>query len=260
MDLDIYTTEMSKSVWDKAFFMDKIPGAKCVIDFGCADGAMIRFLAGLFPNIEFFGYDMNNELLRRARVMTPEYYAVSYWHSSEIEPMIRQIKCSYKSEEICLNFSSVLHEVFSSSPEGKEAIRTIIDKLHPRYITIRDMFFEDYRNGLLNSVIRDMMLKDVNADDYAKFVDKFGNVKTWKDLIHFLMKYQWHNNGYEQELEENYFSWTFNDLINLITVDDISYKAIYENEYMLPYYWEQWKKFIGPHMHTHAQFILRRDD
>ena len=26
MDLDIYTTEMSKSIWDKAFFMDKIIG------------------------------------------------------------------------------------------------------------------------------------------------------------------------------------------------------------------------------------------
>ena len=53
MNLDIYTTEMSKSVWDKAFFMDKIPGAKCVIDFGCADGAMMRFRAPLFPNITF---------------------------------------------------------------------------------------------------------------------------------------------------------------------------------------------------------------
>ena len=63
MNLDIYTTEMSKSVWDKAFFMDKIPGVKCVIDFGCADGAMIRYLAPLFPDIYFIGYDINNELI-----------------------------------------------------------------------------------------------------------------------------------------------------------------------------------------------------
>ena len=54
----IYTFEMSKSVWDKAFFMDKIPGVKCVIDFGCADGAMIRYLAPLFPDIYFIGYDI----------------------------------------------------------------------------------------------------------------------------------------------------------------------------------------------------------
>ena len=58
MNLDIYAEEMSKSVWDKAFFMDKIIGAKLVIDFGCADGAMIRMLAPLFPNTTFYGYDI----------------------------------------------------------------------------------------------------------------------------------------------------------------------------------------------------------
>ena len=73
MNLDIYTTEMSKSVWDKAFFMDKIPGAKCIIDFGCADGAMVRFLAPLFPDIMFVGYDINEELIGRARAATPFY-------------------------------------------------------------------------------------------------------------------------------------------------------------------------------------------
>ena len=66
MDLDIYTTEMSKSVWDKAFFMDKIPGVKCVIDFGCADGAMIRYLAPLFPDIMFVGYDISEEYIKIA--------------------------------------------------------------------------------------------------------------------------------------------------------------------------------------------------
>ena len=74
MDLDKYTSEMAKSVWDKAFFMDKIPGAKCVIDFGCADGAMIHFLAPLFPDITFVGYDISAELIDKARCTTP-YYA-----------------------------------------------------------------------------------------------------------------------------------------------------------------------------------------
>ena len=66
MNLDTYTSEMAKSVWDKAFFMDKIPGAKCIIDFGCADGAMIRMLAPLFPNTTFYGYDINDELIIEA--------------------------------------------------------------------------------------------------------------------------------------------------------------------------------------------------
>ena len=74
MNLNTYTTEMSKSIWDKAFFMDKIPGVKCVIDFGCADGAMVHFLAPLFPDIMFVGYDISSELIDRARHTAP-YYA-----------------------------------------------------------------------------------------------------------------------------------------------------------------------------------------
>ena len=66
MNFDIYTEEMSKSVWDKSFFMDKIIGAKLVIDFGCADGAMIRMLAPLFPNTTFYGYDINDNLIVEA--------------------------------------------------------------------------------------------------------------------------------------------------------------------------------------------------
>ena len=49
MNLDIYTEEMSKSIWDKAFFIDKIPGAKCVIDFGCADGAVTNIIKLFYP-------------------------------------------------------------------------------------------------------------------------------------------------------------------------------------------------------------------
>lgn len=263
MNLDIYTTEMSKSIWDKAFFMDKIPGVKCVIDFGCADASMICMLGKLFPSVDFYGYDINNDLLQRATENLSQAPAnvKTVYNFEGLEGLISRVKRTYKPQEICINFSSVLHEVFSSSPSGKQAIQRLISTLAPRYITVRDMYFSEFRDNLINPYTREAMLKDVNASDYAKFVDKFGNIKTWKDMIHFLMKYQWRDNGYEEELEENYFSWTLKDLISLLTIDDEdTYITIYENQYILPYYWEQWKKFIGPSMHTHAQFILRRDD
>lgn len=264
MNLDIYTDEMAKSIWDKAFFMDKIPGTKCVLDFGCADASMICMLGKAFPSIDFYGYDINEDLLERARKNLCQTTANvrTVYSGSEIEQMIERLKRTYKPEEICLNFSSVLHEVFSSNchPEGKLAINCLIRELRPRYITVRDMYFSDYINGAISEYARDELLKDVSAADYAKFVDHFGNVKTWKDMVHFLMKYQWRNNGYEDELKENYFSWNFKNLMDLVKVDDVPYTSIYDNEYMLPYYWEQWKKFMGPNMHTHAQFILRRGE
>ena len=66
-DLNRYNLSMSKSLIDKIFFMDKIDDTiKIIVDYGCADGALIRFLAPLFPEMTFIGYDKNEEMISRA--------------------------------------------------------------------------------------------------------------------------------------------------------------------------------------------------
>ena len=257
MDLDIYTTEMSKSIWDKAFFMDKIPGVKYIIDFGCADGAMIHYLAPLFPDIKFIGYDINEELINRARVKPPfhanEIYltdveaAISYLHFTPIA----------QPEEICINFSSVLHEVFSSTG-GIDTIQRLLDELKPRYITIRDMYCDD--PILFNGIEQMTEMWNKLPDHYPQeFIKKFGTVLNWRDLTHLLMKLQWIDNGWEDEMKEDYFSWTLDKLYPIIG----AYSPCFECRYQLPYLSEKWKKEYGwynPDIHTHAQFILRRND
>ena len=67
VDLNRYNLSMSKSLIDKIFFMDKIDDTiKVIVDYGCADGALIRFLAPLFPEMTFIGYDKNEEMISRA--------------------------------------------------------------------------------------------------------------------------------------------------------------------------------------------------
>lgn len=259
MDLDIYTTEMSKSIWDKAFFMDKIIGAKCVIDFGCADGAMIRYLAPLFPDIFFIGYDMNDELITRAREVGPFYPNTIYFctKASNVNETLDYIKERFQPEEICINFSSVLHEVYSSTG-GLVGIQYLIDQLQPRYITIRDMYCDEYLP--IPPAIFRQMFDTVDKKAYSAYVSIFGVPVYWRDLNHLLMKLQWKDNGYEEELKEDYFSWGI-DQFN----KDIgnNYNTIFDCYYQLPYLGEKWKKEYGwynPDAHTHAQFILRRDD
>jgi len=257
MDLDIYTTEMSKSVWDKAFFMDKIPGVKYVIDFGCADGAMIHYLAPLFPDIKFIGYDINQKLINRARAKTPFYANEIYF--TDIEIVIGYLQCTpiAQPEEICINFSSVLHEVFSSTG-GIEDIQELIKELKPRYITIRDMYCDDPIS--FASIEQMTEIWDKLPDHYPQeFIKKFGTVLNWRDLTHLLMKLQWVDNGWEDEMKENYFSWTLEKLYPIIG----AYSPCFEARYQLPYLSEKWKKeyeWYNPDIHTHAQFILRRDD
>lgn len=258
MNLNTYTNEMAKSIWDKAFFMDKIPGAKCVIDFGCADASMICMLSEIFPSIDFFGYDNNLELIQMARTNLSSASANcrAVYSDQELEQLVGRVKRNYKPEEICINFSSVLHEVFSCSSSGKATIKTLVNELNPKYITIRDMYWHvdspeyDFIWSMekINYIER---CTNIAPGKYKQFVAKYGVVKTWKDMVHFLMKFQWRDNGYERELEENYFSWQLNDFLDLVG----NYKPIFETHYMLPYLYEKWK--ITPNHHTHAQFILR---
>lgn len=257
MDLDIYTTEMSKSVWDKAFFMDKIPGVKYVIDFGCADGAMVHYLAPLFPDIKFIGYDINEELINRARAKTPFHANEIYFTDVEMVIAFLHFTPIAQPGEICINFSSVLHEVFSSTG-GIDTIQRLIDELKPKYITIRDMYCDEHLQ--FTTPTHEEVWGPLPAKQTKQFEKTFGPTTDWRNMTHFLMKLQWIDNGWDEEMEENYYSWTIEKFL-----DDIGdrYIPAFECRYQLPYLSEKWKDEYGwynPDIHTHAQFILRRND
>lgn len=253
-DNEIYTSEMMKSIWDKAFFMDKIPGTKCVIDFGCADGSMIYMLAPLFPDIEFIGYDNDQKMYEQAfnGLMTHDFiHNIIFFKPEELYNMILYVH-DHWSDNICLNFSCVLHEVFSFGQ--LDAIKLLLQQLKPKYITIRDMYYHgDYHP--INQFTFNHIVEDIPDRYIQQFQDKYEPMRTWKGLTHFLMKYRWKDNGWEEEMEENYYSW------DIQKFNEIGYDTIYENHYQLPYLLEKWNKeygFYNPDAHTHAQFILRR--
>lgn len=262
-DYRIYNEEMTKSLIDKMFFMDKIPGVKCVIDFGCADGALLRFIAPHFKNITFIGYDSDEVMIKKAETYktakcSTNYNNIKYFHRNDLTNMLTYIS-RFSPDEIAINFSSVLHEIFSF--HDTDAIQTIINHTQPKYITIRDMYW--HWNGAANS--KYLLMKDINHIIYKgninekyieDFEDKHGTVISWRGLTHFLMKYQWINNGWCEELSKDYYSWDLK--MFLLTVN---YIPIFENHYQLPYLMDKWEKefgFFEPDAHTHAQFILKR--
>lgn len=272
MNLDIYTEEMTKSIWDKAFFMDKIIGVKCIIDFGCADGAMIHMLANLFPETTFYGYDFNDVLIDEAwsKLNIEEMNHVFFYRADNtsyksvrtFSDLIKDVQERYQPDEICINFSSVLHEIFSSSPSGKEPIKTLIKELKPKYITIRDMYWHqnyfnsDYLTNRALSIMTPEMMPYIE-----EYESHFNSILEPKELIHFLMKYQWKDNGWDEELKENYFSLDIYDFLDNQCAYD--YDLVFKNHYQLPYLTEQWLKEYNiflPEAHTHAQFILRRHE
>lgn len=256
MDFDKYTDEMKKSLWDKAFFMDKIIGAKCIVDFGCADGSLICLLADMFPEMTFYGYDHLPIMIERARQKARPN--TSFYNSWDLTEMCKKIQSLFKPQEICLNFSSVLHEVFSST-DGTANIKYIKTVLKPKYITVRDMYYDgdnrSLRLAFINHAVQTMNIDAKSIEDFESYNEP---IVTHRGFLHFLMKYQWKDNGWDKELQENYFAWTEDQLCQLLG----PYEKIFETYYLLPYYAEQWKKIdINPCFdHTHAQFIFRRED
>lgn len=52
-NIEIYNESMIKSLIDKLFFLDKIDNVKCIVDYGCANGALIALLRRFFQISSF---------------------------------------------------------------------------------------------------------------------------------------------------------------------------------------------------------------
>ena len=84
----VYNDRMRRSMWDKAFFMDKVPGAEIIIDYGCADGSLVRFLSALFPSVRFIGFDIDPLMVEAADARRGE----NTWFFSTMPEVLAQLK------------------------------------------------------------------------------------------------------------------------------------------------------------------------
>ena len=83
----VYNDRMRRSMWDKAFYMDKIAGADTIIDYGCADGSLVRFLSELFPAMRFIGFDIDPVMIAQANAQRGE----NTWFFSTMEEVLEQL-------------------------------------------------------------------------------------------------------------------------------------------------------------------------
>jgi trans-aconitate methyltransferase len=108
-DLTAYTDRMSKGLIDKLFFVDKIdPGA--VVDYGSADGLLLKQLGLWYPDASFVGFDTDGEMNCNAKKRCSEdaFYFTDEW--SDVEVMVRRWKG--EGRKVALNLSSIIHEVY----------------------------------------------------------------------------------------------------------------------------------------------------
>ena len=63
---DVYINGMRKSLKDKLFFMNMTEAVDTLIDFGCADGELLKEVHQKFPQYRLIGIDSDRVMLERA--------------------------------------------------------------------------------------------------------------------------------------------------------------------------------------------------
>ncbi|SCG88033.1 Uncharacterised protein [uncultured Clostridium sp.] len=251
---DTYNSGMAKSYEDKLFFMEYIKNDKSVnsiVDYGCADGTMIKRMSERLSTINYYGYDTDPKMVNLAN--TEYFTADTDWKGI--------IGC-IKPEHTLLNCSSVIHEVYSYGTRGEIAqFWNRVKFTGFKYIAIRDFSVSksinrqvspnDYKNLFTNSTYE-------QTKRIMDFEQIWGPIAQNKNLIHYLMKYRYVDN-WEREVRENYFPVYLEDLLNTLLSDDL-YEIVYSNHYILPFTKSKIEKDFNITLtdNTHVQILLKK--
>lgn len=235
-----YLERMSKPLQEKLRVAKFIPtGTKTVLDVGCADGTVTLALADMFPEIQFVGIDLNPDFIEIAKSRVGEKTNVSFEHG-----YLRERLANPERFDVVL-FCSVLHEFFSYG----EGISTIVKALADAHevlrqggtLIIRDMLLYDYMTKS-DLWVENMVGKIKNKPEMSQLISDFekyfGEIKTTKQLNHFLLKYKYTDN-WDRECKENYTPVSFEQYDRIIGL--LGMRDQYRESYTIPYLTGIWK-------------------
>lgn len=251
---DIYNKRMDKSFQDKMFFLDKIKdNVETIVDFGCADGALIRHLSEL-TNIKLVGYDSDYNMIDIARSKTNKDNCLFNEDFGEI------IEEKIIPQESLLNISSVIHEVYSYlDSKDIEIFWDMVLDSNFKYISIRDLCASESINRPSNINDYTKLIQKAKPRFLSDFESVWGSVRENRNLIHYLLKYRFSEN-WDREVRENYFGLSLERLLSKIPMD--KYEIIYFENYILPYTANKIKEDFDIELHdnTHVKLLLKKRD
>lgn len=247
-DLNVYLTRMSRSILDKMFFVDKVfEPFEYILDFGCANGELIKAISAMCPEYQYIGYDICDNMISVAKDNVSNATFYTNWNDIHI-PFNNSL----------INISSTIHEVYSYGTN--EDINEFWNRIFNsgfKYITIRDMMFSKSQNRIVDN---EQLTIIKNHPKYSKLFEDFqkinGKVITQKDLVHFLLKYKYIQN-WDREVRENYFPIYVEELLDKIPNN---YRIIFQDTFTLPYTaWQIRKDFrFDLKENTHIKLILEK--
>lgn len=219
--LNTYVERMEKSCLDKLFFIDKLyDPIHTILDFGCANGVLIKAMQLVLPECSYIGYDISREMLKRAKENVPDGIFHHDWDALSFDP-----------DKTMINISSTVHEVYAYGDE--QSVATFWKRVFGsgfRYIAIRDMMLSE----ALPDQVSDEDLARVRQlfpEKLAEFESIWGSISQRHNFVHYLLKYRYTEN-WDREVRENYLPLPMEALIRMIPED---YEIIYQEHYVLPF-------------------------
>lgn len=242
-----YLQQMEKSLDEKLFFIDYFRAANItqLVDFGCADGALIAAIAGNFPTCEIIGYDLDPIMIQtaEARGLPANVTFVSDLAQIEVRP----------GSAVLL--SSVLHEIYSYA-DNIPSILEFINRFD--HIFIRDMRYMlggDITTGITTNINQvDLVRANAQESLLRDFERIWGSISNRKQMVHFMLKHRYKSN-WDREVKENYFATDWDELF-----DSLDHRIIYQENYIPVAVQQILSDDFGICLqdYTHTRLILRK--
>lgn len=252
-DYDMYIKSMNKSLGNKMWFLSKI-SPDVIIDFGCADGSLLKKVHEKYPDIALIGYDIDNGMEKRFKENNPDIPFTSNWNEA--------VKFASKYKNSCVLLSSVIHEVYSYSPTKGHGVSKFWKQLFGagfKYIVIRDTI-PDRIDIIKPQDFQDDVEKvksKVDQKYLADFEKKWGPISSnYRLFVRFLLTYRYRDN-WDRESMENYMPLSYSTLLRKIPSD---YKIIDGANYKFDPIAVSFKSDydIELRVNTHLNMILQR--
>lgn len=245
-DINGYISKMNKALVDKLFFFNKI-NIDTLVDFGCADGTLLKEIHKMKPDMNIIGYDIDYDMINISKTQYPEIDFYSNWN---------EVIQNVNSDNSAILLSSVIHEVYSygTSNEIRKFWNEQVFNDKFKYVIIRDMIPSTLFDKM--NLIDIKKIREKSNPKYLQdFESKWGDISiSFRVLLHWLLKYKYTTN-WSRESKENYLPVTIETLKKKIPNN---WKIIYENHYTYEYIKNQIKQDFDIDLKekTHLQMII----
>lgn len=253
--MQTYIERMRLSMPDKVDYLERIENAGIIVDFGCADGAMLKYLKAENPERICIGYDISEPMLALAR---KDSMGVEF--SSDWQDVCDKVKEARKANpgKSVLVLSSLIHEIYAYlPPKEREQFWDKVWNSEFDYIAIRDMMVSTKTDRPSDPAVVEKVRKNYDPDRLKEWEQRWGTLENNRSLVHFLLTSPYKEN-WAREMNEDYLPFNLEDFLGSIPAHyDLKHLDHHKHGYTTQ---RIRKEFDGSELpdNTHVKMILER--